>query len=129
GVENLTYAAPPETGRYQQRAFVVGAVFLLVFIAGAFLPGTVGGGVAQFFHSYLVGFMFWLGVTLGCLGLLMLQHLTGGAWGFVIRRVLEAGTRALPLMLLLFLPLAIFGLTHLYKWTDINGVTEESLKK
>ena len=127
-VQNLTYAAPPETGRYQQRALIVGAVFLLVFIAGAFLPGTVGGGVAQFFHSYLVGFMFWLGVTLGCLGLLMLQHLTGGAWGFVIRRVLEAGTRVLPLMLLLFIPLAIFGLPYLYGWMHIGDVTDVKIK-
>ena len=127
-VQNLTYAAPPETSRYQQRAFVVGAVFLLVFIAGAFLPGTVGGGVAQFFHSYLVGFMFWLGVTLGCLGLLMLQHLTGGAWGFVIRRILEAGTRVLPLMLLLFIPLAIFGLPYLYEWMHIGDVTDVKIK-
>jgi hypothetical protein len=127
-VQNLTYAAPPETTRYQQRALVVGAVFLLIFIAGAFLPGTIGGGVAQFFHSYLVGFMFWLGVTLGCLGLLMLQHLTGGAWGFVIRRILEAGTRVLPLMLLLFIPLAIFGLRYLYEWMHIGDVTDAKVK-
>ena len=127
--QNLTYAVPREAARYQQRALTVGAVFLVLFIIGAFLPITAGGGIDQFFHSYLVGFMFWLGVTMGCLGLLMLQHLTGGAWGLVIRRVLEAGTRALPLMLLLFLPLAIFGLTHLYEWTHTSEVTEESLKK
>jgi hypothetical protein len=128
-VQNLTYATPPETARYQQRALVVGAIFLIIFIVGLFLPGEFGGGVAQFFHSYLVGFMFWLGVTLGCLGLLMLQHLTGGAWGFVIRRVLEAGTRVLPLMLLLFIPLAIFGLPHLYEWMHIGDVTDEKLKE
>lgn len=128
-VQNLTYATPPETTRYQQRALIVGAIFLLVFIVGAFLPGEMGGGIAQFFHSYLVGFMFWLGVTLGCLGLLMLQHLTGGAWGFVIRRVLEAGTRVLPLMLLLFIPLAVFGLPYLYEWMHIGDVTDPKLKE
>ena len=127
-VQNLTYAAPREIGRYQQRALIVGAVFMLLLVAGAFLP-TFGGGVDQFFRSYLVGYVFWTGVTVGCLGLLMLQHLTGGAWGFAIRRVLEAGTRVLPLMLLLFLPIAIFGLTHLYEWMHINEVTEEPLKR
>jgi hypothetical protein len=127
-VQNLTYAAPLETGRFQQRALIVGALFLLLFIAGAFLPGA-GGGVTQFFRSYLVGFIFWLGVTLGCLGLLMLQHLTGGAWGMVIRRLLEAGTRTLPLMLLLFLPLAIFGLTHLYEWMHIADVRDEKVRE
>lgn len=126
-VQNLTYAAPPETGRYQQRALIVGAVFLLLFIAGAFLPAA-GGGVTQFFRSYLVGFIFWLGVTMGCLGLLMLQHLTGGAWGLVIRRLLEAGTRTLPLILLLFLPLAIFGLTHIYEWMHIGEVHDEKVR-
>ena len=44
----------------------------------------------QFFHSYLVAYMFWAGIALGSLALLMLQHLTGGGWGLVIRRVLEA---------------------------------------
>lgn len=127
-VQNLTYAAPPETGRFQQRALMVGASLLLLFIAGAFLP-SAGGGVTQFFRSYLVGFIFWLGVTMGCLGLLMLQHLTGGAWGMVIRRLLEAGTRTLPLMLLLFLPLAIFGLTHLYEWMHIPEVHDEKVRE
>jgi len=121
-VQNLTYAAPPASARYQQRALIVGAVFLGIFIAGSFLE-ALGGGVEQFFRSYLLGFVFWVGVSLGCLGLLMLQHLTGGSWGIVIRRVLEAGTRVLPLMLLLFIPLAIFGLTHIYEWTHIEKFT------
>ena len=108
-VQNLTYAAPRETARYQKSALVVGADFLVLFIVGAFLPPTMGGGLDQFFHSYLVGFVFWLGVSMGCLGLLMLQHLTGGAWGLVIRRVLEAGTRVLPLLLLLWAALLASG--------------------
>jgi hypothetical protein len=127
-VQNLSYAAPQEIGRYQQRALIVGAVFMLLLVAGAFLP-ALGGGVGQFFRSYLVGYVFWVGVTLGCLGLLMLQHLTGGAWGLAIRRVLEAGTRVLPLMLLLFLPIAIFGLSHLYEWMHIEEVHEEAIKR
>jgi hypothetical protein len=127
-VQDLSYAAPPETGRYQQRALIVGGIFLLLLIVGAFLPGN-DGGITQFFRSYLVGFMFWIGVTLGCMGLLMLQHLTGGAWGLVIRRLLEAGTRTLPLMLLLFLPIAIFGLTHLYEWTHISEVHDPKVRE
>ena len=128
-VQNLTYAAPRETARYQKSALVVGALFLVIFIVGAFLPPAMGGGLDQFFHSYLVGFVFWLGVSMGCLGLLMLQHLTGGAWGLVIRRVLEAGTRVLPLLLLLFLPIAIFGLPHLYQWMHRTEITELPLRR
>ncbi|HJU54850.1 MAG TPA: hypothetical protein VJ715_09770 [Pyrinomonadaceae bacterium] len=126
-VQNLTYPAPRETARYQQLALIVGAVFMLLLIIGAFVPGL--GGVDQFFRSYLVGYVFWVGITLGCLGLLMLQHVISGSWGLVIRRVLEAGTRTLPLMLILFLPIAIFGLKYLYEWTHINEVAEPAVRK
>ena len=61
--------------------------------------------IEQFFRSYLIAYLFWLGVALGCLPVLMLHHLVGGTWGFVIRRILEAGTRTLPLMVVLFVPL------------------------
>ncbi|HKQ99182.1 MAG TPA: hypothetical protein VJT09_00835 [Pyrinomonadaceae bacterium] len=127
-VQNLTYATPRETARYQQRALIVGAVAMLILIVGAYIP-AIGGSIDQFFRSYLVGYVFWTGVTLGCLGLLMLQHLTGGAWGLVIRRVLEAGTRTLPLMLLLFLPIAIFGMTHLYEWMHLDQVHEAGVRR
>ena len=92
-------------------ALLVGAVFTLLLVIGAFFDR------GQFFHAYLVGFVFWTGITLGSLALLMLQHLTGGAWGLVIRRVLEASTQTLPLMLILFVPI-IFGLKQIYPWTN-----------
>ncbi len=43
-----------------------------------------------------MGYLLVLGLALGSLGLLMLQHLTGGHWGIVIRRPLESATRTLP---------------------------------
>src|SRR6185503_2335407 len=85
--------------------------FSVVIVAGLFIDR------AQFFRSYLVGFIFWTGVTVGSLALLMLQHLTGGAWGLIIRRVLEASTRTLPLILLLFVPVVV-GLNQIYPWTN-----------
>src|SRR6185312_3518956 len=60
-------------------------------------------------------YMFWTGLSLGCLGLLMMQYLSGGLWGLVIRRFLEAGANVLPMMAVLFLPLLFFR-THLYGW-------------
>lgn len=120
-----TYAAPAEVGRYQRLALIVGVVFMLLFVLGIFVPHGSGQnqvpGITQFFRSYLVGFVFWTGVSVGCLGLLMLQHNISGAWGIVIRRVLEAGTRTLPLMLVLFLPLAFIGLPHVYEWVNPQG--------
>jgi len=105
------YAPPAELARVRNIAFGVGGVFTLLMVVGAFLDRN------HFFHGYLVGFIFWTGVSVGSLALLMLQHLSGGAWGLVIRRVLEASTRALPLMLLLFIPIAI-GVKSIYPWTD-----------
>jgi len=95
--------------RLQARALTVGLIGAGVCLAGAVLNPT------QFFYSYLVAFMFWLGVTLGSLGLLMVQHLSGGAWGYVTRRPLEAATRLVPLMAVLFIPILI-GLRTLYPW-------------
>jgi hypothetical protein len=81
--------------------------------------GVVAGLFAnpdQFFRSYLFGYLFWTGVGVGCLSILLISHLTGGLWGLVIRRLLEAGGRTLPYMAVLFVPIAL-GMGRLYSWT------------
>jgi hypothetical protein len=99
----------PRWQRLQRRALLVGLVAAGLCVLGYFAHP------AQFFRSYLMAYMFWLGVVLGCLAILMLHHLVGGRWGVVLRRGLEAATRLLPLMLVLYIPL-IFGLSELYVW-------------
>jgi hypothetical protein len=84
----------------------------------ACIVGLAAGAAGAFFWAYLVAYAFWLGLALGSLVLLMLQYLTGGAWSVVIRRILEAGTRTLPLLAVLFVPL-LFGLPHLYEWARL----------
>ncbi len=116
------YTPPAELTRVRNIALGVGVVFTLLMIAGAFFRR------ADFFHGYLVGYIFWIGITVGSLALLMLQHLTGGAWGLVIRRVLEASTRTLPLMILLFVPI-IIGLSQIYPWANPAGTHTEALQK
>jgi len=111
---NAAYTTPPEASRYQQLALIVGAVFTVILALGFFLSPR-----EMFFRSYLLAYVFWIGIALGCLAILMLQHLSGGAWGLVIRRVLESGTRTLPLMAVLFVPI-IFGMGYLYEWTHID---------
>jgi len=113
---------PPDIARFRQRALVVGIVALIVFVVGAFFDP------AQFFHSYLLGFTFWFGISVGSLALLMLQHLTGGGWGLVIRRVLEAATRTLPLMVVLFIPI-ILGARRLYPWTNPQRIADSPVLK
>jgi hypothetical protein len=75
----------------------------------------------QFFRSYLVGYMFWLGIALGSMALCMVHHMSGGAWGLVIRRIFEASSRTLPVLALLFIPIAL-GMHDLYPWTHADHV-------
>src|SRR4029079_1037000 len=104
---------PPDLSRFKSRSLIVGAVGFVLLLIGAFIDRE------QFFHSYIVGFAFWTGITVGSLALLMLQHLTGGGWGLVIRRILEASTRTIPLVVVLFIPI-IVGSHSLYEWTHAD---------
>jgi hypothetical protein len=70
------------------------------------------------FRSLLFAFNFWLSVSLGCMGFVMISHLTGGGWGAVIRRFGEAGFMNLPLMLVVFLFLSL-GYKYLFPWAHL----------
>jgi len=97
--------------RVRRTALVVGVAGLAVSAVGAFLSPP------QFLRSYLVAYLFWLGVPLGSLAILMINHITGGAWGAIVRRILESGTRTLPLMAIAFVPIVV-GLRALYPWAQ-----------
>jgi hypothetical protein len=105
----LEISDAPVLATMQNRALIIGIAGLAVSAVGALM------NVDQFVHSWLVGFLFCLGLSLGSLGLLMLQHLSGGQWGLVGRRVFEAGSRTLPLVVLLFIPVAL-RLPTLFEW-------------
>ena len=114
-----SYQAPASLKRWQQRALIVGVVFTALLIIGFVLDRQ------QFFHSYLFAFSFWAGISVGSLALLMLQHMTGGGWGLVIRRVLEAATQTLPLIVFLFIPI-IAGAHWIYSWTHPEEVQKHA---
>jgi hypothetical protein len=101
---------PLNFDKLQIRLVIAGAVLLVICLAAGFADR------AEFFRSYLIAFLFWIGITLGSLALLMVQHLTGGRWALVIRRILEAGSRTLPLMAVAALPL-LAGMRTLYSWS------------
>lgn len=118
------FEVSPELDRFlSQRMRIAAGTGILLLIAS-----TAGGFAApkQFFHAYLFGYLFWLGVALGSLALLMTQYLTGGAWGVITRRSLEAAARTLPLMALLFVPVA-FGMRNLYPWARPNEVAQDDV--
>lgn len=120
----LLSARPTDVfGRLQSRG-------LLMAVAGVAASGLGFWilGKDAFFQSYLIAFMLWMGITMGSLALLMVQYLSGGAWGLVGRRVFEASTRNLPLMALLFLPIA-FNLQTLYPWSHVETITDPALRR
>ncbi len=109
--------------QWRVRAGIVGVIGLVAVILGAFLVSP-----AQFFRSYLWSYIFYLGISAGCLAWLMMQYLTGGAWGVMIRRPAEAAARTLPLFILLFIPI-VFGLSSLYPWTHADIVAKDEILK
>ncbi len=118
------FTISPQLGRdlerVRQRSLIVGIVALLVCIVGAIFQSD------QFFRSYLFSYLFYLGLTLGCLALLMLQYLSGGGWGIVIRRITEAATRTIPWLAALFIPILI-GIPKLYIWSNDAAVKADPL--
>ncbi len=107
----------PALRQWQRRAYLVGGIAGVICLIGAiFFPD-------QFYRAYLSAYLFWLGVCLGSLALVMLYHLTGGAWGYLIRRILKAQMSTLPLLAVLFVPLG-FGLKNLYLWARPDIVEE-----
>jgi hypothetical protein len=110
----------PQFNNIQKRALITGVVGLVLLVVGTFLDPE------QFFRSYLVAYIFWIEVALGCLAIVMIHHIAGGAWGVMIQRLLEAGMMTLPLMALLFVPL-IFGLSILYPWARPEEVAHDAI--
>jgi len=107
--KQLEVSDSPALATLQQRATIMGIVGGVLSLIGAFV------NLDQFTQSWLVGFLFCLGLSLGSLALLMLQHLSGGQWGLVGRRIFEAGSRTLPFVVLLFIPIAL-RLPTLFEW-------------
>ena len=119
-MHDATYSPPASLDALRQRSLIVGVIGLVAATAGALISPD------QFFHAYLLAYLFWLAAALGGLALTMLQHLSGGGWGVVLRRTFEAAARTLPWMALLFVPL-VFGLRDLYPWTDTAMVAEDPI--
>src|SRR5262249_6821532 len=107
-------------GRARRLAFGAGVIGLIACLVSAFVNPS------QFFISYLFGYLFWLGISLGSLAILMLHYLPSGAWGLVIRRLLESATRNLPLLAVLFVPI-LAGIPYLYVWAHPGVVAHDEI--
>jgi hypothetical protein len=120
---NLDLTAPEVVKKISQRSLVIGGVFAVIAVILAFIHPD------EFYRAYLLGFMCWLGVALGSMAILMIRHLTGGGWGTVIRRILGAAMRTLPLLFLLFIPV-FFGIHKLYIWAQpLGNIQDKHLRE
>jgi len=88
---------------------------ILAMIVGYFLSPVAT------LRSYLWAYLYVLSIPVGALAVLMLQHLTGGGWGVILRRPLEAATRTLPLVAVMFLPIGL-GAAKLFPWAEPEAV-------
>ena len=116
-VENYRFV---NSGSFGQKAFNVGVAGLVLGVVGAFVDSK------QFFHSYLLAFVFWTTIALGGLFFTMLHHVTGARWSVVLRRISETLMANLPMMLIFFVPL-LFGLHDLYHWTHKDAIASDEL--
>jgi hypothetical protein len=120
---HLDLTAPQVVRTISQRSLIVGVIFAVVAIALAVIHPE------EFYRAYLLGFMCWLGVALGSMAILMIRHLTGGGWGTVIRRILGAAMRTLPLLAVLFIPV-ILGVHRLYVWAQpLGNIQDKHLRE
>ncbi|MBA3692244.1 MAG: hypothetical protein H0X15_09670 [Acidobacteria bacterium] len=125
-IRNTNFDAPAEQiNRWRTLALGIGGILSIVILIVALLFPEQR---EQALRSWLLGFIFWGGIGIGGLGVLILQYLTGGAWGIVIRRVAEAASRTLPIIFVLFLPV-MFGITYIYEWTHLPNDPIVQLKQ
>ncbi|HWA99514.1 MAG TPA: hypothetical protein VG713_13520, partial [Pirellulales bacterium] len=108
GDQNVAeHAFAEHAGTSVRVAVVVGLVALGICACGMIADPQ------QFMAAYLTSYLFFLSFPLGAMVLVMIYHLTGGAWGFVVRPALEAMVRTLPFWAIGFLPIAV-GVSYLY---------------
>jgi len=105
-------------------SLIVGLIATVIALFIAFTNPT------EFFRGYLLSYMDWLGIALGSMVIVMVRHMTGGGWGTVIRRVLGASMRTIPLMILLFIPFAIFAVPRLYPWAmPLESIQDPAIRE
>jgi hypothetical protein len=121
----LDLTAPPVVHKIAKRSLIVGVIFGLGAVALAFTRPD------EFYRGYLLGFMCWLGVALGSMAILMIRHLTGGGWGMVIRRILGAAMRTVPLLTILFIPMLIaVWQGRIYPWAmSANHIQDAHIRE
>ncbi|HZF08898.1 MAG TPA: hypothetical protein VFE33_08925 [Thermoanaerobaculia bacterium] len=112
------WTAPGDLAGLQRKALIAGAIGTVASLLGLFLNPPV------FFRAYLVAWLLVVGVSVGCLAISMLHHLSRGAWGLMVRRPLEAAARTIPLVGLLSIPI-VLGIKQIFLWARPEVVAHD----
>src|SRR5579875_2392161 len=107
--------APEFLGAWQIRALFIAGAFALISVVFAFTPE----GREHILRAYLMGTMTSFNFVGGALAFLLTQYLSGGKWGLILRRPLEAMTRTWYVVAVLFLPV-LFFMKRLYLWAEYH---------
>jgi hypothetical protein len=117
---DTTYSPPvADIDARRSRALIAGLVGLVICAIGFLVDRD------HFFRSWLIAYLLFLGIALGSMALMMIQHLSGGTWG-VFRRIFEASSRTIPLLFVLFIP-ALFGIGTLFTWAHPEHVQADEI--
>jgi len=113
-------SAPAVVNTWRTRALLVGVIFSVIAAGLAFADGSID----HLLRGWLLGLTLTFGFAVGGMALLMVQYCSGGKWGLLLRRPLEAMTRTLPLVFLYWLPIAFFQ-GKLYMWAN-HGLVDRA---
>ncbi len=116
--------APAFVDAWKTRALVIGAIFAVIAVILGFLGQAEDGlGWDHFLRAWTLGTMWTWGLCIGGLALLMVQYCSGGKWGLLLRRPLEALSRTLPLIFVYWLVIALF-MKRLYLWAQFTTASD-----
>ena len=118
-IDSNTYKLTDDK-KLKSKFFILGLLFSFLSILGYV------NNEQQFFHSYLVSFVFWITIALGAMFFVLISYVMNATWSVVLRRIAENLMKTLPLMFLLFIPILI-GLEHIYHWMDHHHLDHDKL--
>src|SRR3954451_5240320 len=115
-------SAPPVVDAWRMRALIVGVVFSVIAAVFALLDHSIN----HVLRAWVLGMVLTFGWSVGGLALLMVQYCSGGKWGLLLRRPLEAMTRTLPLVSGYWIVVALTQ-SRLYQWAN-HAIVDRDFK-
>ena len=105
--------------QYQDNNNLVKKFFLLGLISTVLSYLGYLNDIEHFYHSYLVSFVFWMTLSVGCMCFVLMHYAMNATWSVAMRRIAETAMSLIPYVCLFSIPL-YFGMDYLYEWTHLD---------